>query len=57
MWTPGAESDTVEPVKPTGVYTMDEQIDAWESYFGEIIPHWIEKSDLSAPDPHWERIR
>lgn len=57
VWTPASDNDTARSVRPTAVYTIDTQIDAWESFYSEIIPHWIERSELSATDPYWQRIR
>jgi len=57
MWTPGPDADVPRPVRATGVYTLEEQTDAWESYFGEVIPHWVAKKAFIPADAYWLRIR
>jgi len=57
MWTPGQETDVSRPIRPTGVYSLEEQTDAWESYFGEVIPHWVTTKTFIASDAYWTRIR
>jgi transcriptional regulator with XRE-family HTH domain len=57
VWTPGTETDASRPVRATGVYSLEEQIDAWESFFGEIIPHWVATKKFLAADSYWQRIR
>jgi transcriptional regulator with XRE-family HTH domain len=57
MWTPGQETDVSRPIRPTGVYSLEEQMDAWESYFGDVIPHWTATRTFIASDAYWTRIR
>lgn len=57
VWTPGKDVDIGRPVRATGTYSLHDQIDAWESFFGEVIPHWIEHNELISEDAYWKRIR
>ncbi len=57
MWTPGPDGDSSRPVRATGVYSLAEQTDAWESFFGEIIPNWIATKTFLPADSYWVRIR
>lgn len=57
LWTPGTDADTVRPLKATGLYSLDEQIEAWQAFFGDIIPHWIATNEFLQSDPYWEKIR
>ena len=57
MWTPSYETDVSRPVRATGVYSLDEQMDAWESYFGDIIPNFIATKTFRDSDAYWVRIR
>jgi transcriptional regulator with XRE-family HTH domain len=56
VWTPGKVVDTGRPIKATGAYSVQDQVDAWQSFFGQVIPHWIEKKKLIAEDEYWKRI-
>lgn len=57
MWTPGPETDASRPVRATGVYSLEEQTDAWESFFGDIIPRWVATKTFIAADSYWVRVR
>jgi hypothetical protein len=57
VWEPGLETDTARPAKATGLYSIEEQVDLWQSFFGEIVPHWIATSELLDSDAYWEKVR
>jgi hypothetical protein len=44
-------------IKATGIYSLADQIDAWSSFFGQIIPHWIENNEFPPADDYWTRVR
>jgi transcriptional regulator with XRE-family HTH domain len=56
-WTPSTEKDISRPILATGVHSLDEQIEAWEAYFGGVVSHWIGTNELIPTDGYWERIR
>jgi len=56
MWTPAIDTDTSQLVKPTGVYSVEDQIDAWEGFFGNIGQHWVFKQEFLDRDEYWERV-
>jgi transcriptional regulator with XRE-family HTH domain len=56
-WTVGSVTDTSRPIKGTGTYTLDDQIDAWQSYFGQVVSNWIDHSHLIEEDDYWKKIR
>lgn len=56
-WTPSTDKDLATPLLGTGVHSLDEQIEAWEAFFGDVITQWLETSELVASDGYWERIR
>lgn len=57
IWTPRTDIDAARPVKSTSVYTLEEQIEAWESFFGDVISHWVAKNEFVASDAYWKRVR
>jgi transcriptional regulator with XRE-family HTH domain len=56
-WTPSTEQDISRPILATGVHSLDEQIEAWEAFFGGILSHWVGTNELSTADGYWEKIR
>jgi transcriptional regulator with XRE-family HTH domain len=56
-WTPSAEKDVSRPILATGVHSLDEQVEAWEAFFGGIVSQWVGTNELITGDGYWERIR
>jgi transcriptional regulator with XRE-family HTH domain len=57
IWTPGVDGDVSRPMRATGVFSIEQQVDAWESFFGEVIPHWLATRSFISEDGYWTRIR
>jgi len=57
IWTPGADADLARSVKGTGAFTLEEHVEAWSAYFGQILEHWIQTGEFLSADAYWERIR
>jgi transcriptional regulator with XRE-family HTH domain len=57
VWTTGRDRDTGRAMKATAMYSLADQVDAWSSFFGQVIPYWIEKNEFPAADDYWIRIR
>jgi transcriptional regulator with XRE-family HTH domain len=56
-WTTGLDRDRSRPLRATGTCSLQEQVQVWESFFGEIIPHWIAKREFLDAEAYWRRIR
>lgn len=57
VWTPGNNVDTARPIKATGTYTLHDQVDAWQSFFGQIVPHWIQTNQFLEEDDYWKQVQ
>jgi|HubBroStandDraft_6_1064221.scaffolds.fasta_scaffold202368_2 transcriptional regulator with XRE-family HTH domain len=56
-WTPSTERDISRPLLATGVLSIDEQIEGWEAFFGDVLADWIAAKELPGKDAYWERVR
>jgi transcriptional regulator with XRE-family HTH domain len=56
LFTPAVETDISRPLRATGVYSLDDQLDAWQSFFGDIIEVWLSNGgELPAHDSYWQK--